>query len=68
MKSPDMPRKLKGTCCGWGMLIWSTGEPKREAGAGLDCNPPGSNAHGIFQARALEWGAIAFSSLNFTLY
>ena len=27
----------------------------------MDCSPPGSSAHGIFQARALEWGAIAFS-------
>ena len=27
----------------------------------MDCNPPGSSAHGIFQARVLEWGAIAFS-------
>ena len=26
-----------------------------------DCSPPGSSAHGIFQARVLEWGAIAFS-------
>ena len=26
----------------------------------LDCSPPGSSVHGIFQARALEWGAIAF--------
>ena len=26
-----------------------------------DCNPPGSSIHGIFQARVLEWGAIAFS-------
>ena len=24
----------------------------------MDCNPPGSSVHGIFQARALEWGAI----------
>ena len=23
--------------------------------------PPGSSVHGIFQARVLEWGAIAFS-------
>ena len=29
----------------------------------MDCSPPGSSAHGIFQARVLEWGAIAFSSL-----
>ena len=27
----------------------------------IDCSPPGSSIHGIFQARALEWGAIAFS-------
>ena len=27
----------------------------------MDCSLPGSSIHGIFQARALEWGAIAFS-------
>ena len=27
----------------------------------MDCNLPGSSIHGIFQARVLEWGAIAFS-------
>ena len=27
----------------------------------IDCSPPGSSIHGIFQARVLEWGAIAFS-------
>ena len=27
----------------------------------MDCSLPGSSAHGIFQARVLEWGAIAFS-------
>ena len=27
----------------------------------MDCSPPGSSAHGIFQARALEWVAICFS-------
>ena len=26
-----------------------------------DCSPPGPYIHGIFQARVLEWGAIAFS-------
>ena len=30
----------------------------------MDCNPPGSSVHGIFQARVLEWGAIAFSMAN----
>ena len=28
----------------------------------MDCSPPGSSAHGVFQARALGWVAIAFSS------
>ena len=27
----------------------------------MDCSPPGSSVHGIFQARVLEWGAVAFS-------
>ena len=30
----------------------------------MDCSPPGSSVHGIFQARVLEWGAIAFSNLS----
>ena len=38
----------------------------------IDCSPPGSSIHGTFQARVLEWGAIAFSNyfcycLPFTL-
>ena len=36
----------------------------------MDCSLPASSVHGIFQARILEWGAIAFSrrlprTLNF---
>ena len=31
----------------------------------MDCSLPGSSAHGIFQARVLEWGAIAFSSAGY---
>ena len=31
----------------------------------MDCSLPGSSIHGIFQARVLEWGAIAFSGMNF---
>ena len=27
----------------------------------MDCSLPGSSIHGIFEARVLEWGAIAFS-------
>ena len=29
----------------------------------MDCSLPGSSVHGIFQARVLEWGAIAFSRI-----
>ena len=31
----------------------------------MDCSLPGSSIHGIFQARVLEWGAIAFSELPY---
>ena len=30
----------------------------------MDCSLPGSSIHGIFQARVLEWGAIAFSTAD----
>ena len=30
----------------------------------MDYSLPGSSAHGIFQARVLEWGAIAFSKMT----
>ena len=30
-----------------------------------DCSLPGASVHGIFQARVLEWGAIAFSDMHF---
>ena len=29
----------------------------------MDCSLPGSSIHGIFQAKVLEWVAIAFSDL-----
>jgi len=29
----------------------------------MDCSLPGSSVHGIFKARVLEWGAIAFSEI-----
>ena len=35
----------------------------------MDCSLPGSSIHGIFQARVLEWGAIAFSgNIHTTIY
>ena len=30
----------------------------------MDCSLPGFSIHGSFQARVLEWGAIAFSILK----
>ena len=32
----------------------------------MDCSLPGSSIHGIFQARVLEWVAIAFSTMQET--
>ena len=37
--------------CHFCPILWNT----------LDCNPPGSAVHGIFQATVLEWIAISFS-------
>ena len=35
----------------------------------MDCSLPDSSIHGIFQARVLEWGAIAFSEMwSYLLY
>ena len=34
----------------------------------MDCSLPGSSIHGIFQARVLEWGAIAFSDRFIYIY
>ena len=33
----------------------------------MDCSLPGSSVHGIFQARVLAWGAIAFSAKDYYL-
>ena len=33
----------------------------------MDCSPPGSSVYGIFQARVLELGAIAFSESEHTI-
>ena len=33
----------------------------------VDCSLPGSSIHGIFQARVLEWGAVAYRSINLSI-
>ena len=34
----------------------------------MDCSPPGSSIHEIFQTRVLEWGTIAFSAHALAVY
>ena len=34
----------------------------------MECSLIGSSVHGIFQARVLEWGAIAFSDIYNIVY
>ena len=34
----------------------------------MGCSLPGSSIHGIFQARVLEWGAIAFSVIFYSFW
>ena len=34
----------------------------------MDCSLPGSSVHGIFQARVLQWGAIAFSMIHVNIW
>ena len=34
----------------------------------MDCSLPGSSVHGIFQARALEWGAIGLAIVSSFLF
>ena len=65
----DSPGKNTGMGCRF-LLQWVKGKSESESEVAqsyptlsdpMDCSLPGSSAHGIFQARVLEWGAIAFS-------
>ena len=44
------------------MKVKSESEVVQSLSDPMDCSLPGSSIHGIFQARVLEWVAIAFSS------
>ena len=63
----DFPGKNTGVGCHFllqCMKVKSEGEVTQSCPTlsdPMDCSPPGSSVHGIFQARVLEWGAIAFS-------
>ena len=43
-------------------VLWSVAQLCPTLCDPMDGSPPGSSVHGIFQARVLEWGAIAFSN------
>ena len=63
----DSPSKNSGVGCHF-LLQCMKVKNEREASQPcptlsdpMDCSLPGSSIHGFFQARVLEWGAIAFS-------
>jgi len=63
----DSPGKSTGVGCHF-LLQWMKVKSESEVAQScptlsdpMDCGLPGSSIHGIFQARVLEWGAIAFS-------
>ena len=66
----DSPGKNTGVGCHF--LLWCMKEKSESEvtqscptlSDPMDCSLPGSSLHGIFQARVLEWGAIAFSTYN----
>ena len=64
----DSPGKNTGVGCHFllqCMKVKSQSEVAQSCptlGDPMDCSLPGSSVHGIFQARVLEWGAIAFST------
>ena len=63
----DSPGKNTGVGCHFlfqGMKVKSESEVAQSCPTlrnPMDCSLPGASAHGIFQARVLEWGAIALS-------
>ena len=63
----DSPGKNDGACCHF-LFQWRKVKSESEVTQScpnlcdrMDCSLPSSSVHGIFQARVLEWGAIAFS-------
>ena len=58
---------MKGNICGVEMLVRGESEVAQSCPTlwdPMDCSLPGFSVHGIFQARVLDWGAIAFSKWN----
>ena len=63
----DSPGKITGVGCHFLLQCMKVKSESEVAQSSptlsdpMDCSLPRSSAHGIFQARVLEWGAIAFS-------
>ena len=58
----DSPRKNTGVGCHFLLQCMKVKSLSHvRLSDAMDCSLPGSSAHGIFQARVLEWVAIAFS-------
>ena len=70
----DSPGKNTGVGCHFLLQCMKEKSESEVAQSGptlsdpMDCSLPGSFVHGIFQARVLEWGAIAFSEYILTRY
>ena len=70
----DSPGKNTGVGCHFLLQCMKVKSESEVAQSGptlsdpMDCSLPGSSIHGIFQARVLEWGAIAFSNFKHTMY
>ena len=70
----DSPGKNTGVGCHF-LLQWVKVKSESEVAQScptlsdpMDCSLPCSSIHGIFQARVLEWGAIAFSGISVSVY
>ena len=63
----DSPGKNTGVGCHFllqCMKVKSQSEVAQSLSDPMDCGPPDSSAHGVFQARVLEWGAKHISNLK----
>ena len=66
VKNPPAVREAWVRSQGWEDPLEKGNYPLQYSGLenSMDCGLPGSSIHGIFQARVLEWGAIAFSGIS----
>ena len=64
LMSPALAGEFFNTSTTWeapGTVCVQSLQSRPTLGNPMDCSPPGSSVHGIFQARILEWVAISFS-------